>query len=319
MSKATAASRPKRNWLAFALAALFFFGVTNFILGFIAEKNAGDPSASIKAAMILWLGTGVLGVCGAAYFKATQRRFSGLSEKKSWWLPVAAGVTLALGMLLLKTSLAANPFAKGPIVAVTSSNSLIVALLAWLTLREELSPGQWAGFLVIVAGIVWVSLGGMAGNRFGAAGYAIGAMVLFGLTNFFLKYAGERGCDSLASAIVLWLSVGACGVLAVFWHVLRYSRFPLLGRREHAWLALLAGVFLALGMLAIKKAVTLGPAGPAAAVSGSNAILVSLLDYWLLGHWQPPMKLAGMAIVIAGIVALALAGPAGKQARSPGT
>jgi bacterial/archaeal transporter family protein len=309
--------RANPNWLVFALAALFFFGITNFILGFIAEKSAGNPMASIIAATLLWLGTGLLGLVGAAYFKASQRRYAGLSTKKSWLLPVAAGVTLALGMLLLKTSLAGNPLAKGPIVAVTSSNSLIVAVLAWVILRERLSLGQWTGFLVIVAGIVWVSMGGMAGGRFGAIGFAISAMVLFGLTNFFLKLAGERGCDSVAAAVVLWLSMGACGVLAVAWHWIRDSRFPLLGNWELSWLALLAGVFLALGMLAIKKAVTLGPAGPAAAVSGSNAILVSLLDCWLLGHWLPAMKLAGMLVVVAGIVTLAWARPAVKQLHSP--
>jgi multidrug transporter EmrE-like cation transporter len=65
-------------------------------------------------------------------------------------------------------------------------------------------------------------------------------------------------------------------------------------------------------MLAIKKAVTAGPAGPATAVSGSNAILVSLLDYGLLGHWLSPMKLFGMLTTIIGIVALSLARPLKK-------
>ena len=137
-------------------------------------------------------------------------------------------------------------------------------------------------------------------------------MIFFGLTNFLLKIAGTRGCDSVAAAIVLWLSVGACGILAVSWRLVADSRLPTLGLPGLSWLALLAGIFLALGMLAIKKAVTMGPAGPAAAVSGSNAILVALLDYWLLNHWLAAPKLAGMLAVVAGILILALAKPAGK-------
>jgi drug/metabolite transporter (DMT)-like permease len=307
-----APKKQSRSWLFFALAALLFFGVTNFILGFISEKSAGNLAASIHAAMILWLGAGLLGLSGAAYSMVTGRGFSGLPDKYSSLLPLAAGVMLALGMLLLKISLAANPLAKGPIVSIASSNSLIVALLAWVLLREKLSLGQWGSFLIIIAGITLLSLGGRASGHFGAVGYAVAAMVLFGLTNFILKLAGEQGCDSITAAIVLWLTVGGCGVLAFAWAWLEKARFPWLQPAGLGWLALLAGVFLGLGMLCVKKAVTAGPAGPATAVSGSNAILVSFLDYWLLGHWLPSLKLAGMLLAIAGIVALALARPAGK-------
>jgi drug/metabolite transporter (DMT)-like permease len=304
--------KQSRSWLHFALAALFFFGATNFILGFISEKNAGNPDASINAAMILWLGAGILGLAGACCLKISGRGFSGLPRENHFVLPVIAGVTLALGMLLLKISLAANPLAKGPIVAITSSNSLVVTLLAWGFLREKLSPGQWAGFFITVAGIIVLSLSGKAVGQYGAVFYAVIAMILFGLTNFILKLAGEQGSDSVTAAVVLWLSVGACGLLAFAWRWLEKSHFPDLQTPFLDGLALLAGIFLALGMLGIKKAVTLGQAGPASAVSGSNAVLVSLLDYGLLGHWLPSLKLAGMLVVISGIVALALAKPVGK-------
>jgi drug/metabolite transporter (DMT)-like permease len=298
-----------RRWLFHALAALAFFGLTNFILGFIAENSEKDPGASVQAAVILWLGTGLLGILSAASSAAIRSGVASLVRERKWPLPAGAGVTLALGMFLLKSSLAGNPLAKGPIVAVASSNSLIVALLAWLFLRESLSWGHWTGFMAIVAGIVLVSLGGATASHFNAVGLALLAMLCFGLTNFFLKLAGTRGCDSLSVAVVLWFSVGACGVSAVAWSLVFRSRLPALQSGRLSLLALLAGMFLALGMLAIKKAVTLGPAGPAAAVSGSNAILVSLLDYGLLGHWLPALKLAGMLTVIAGIATLALARP----------
>ncbi len=305
-------SLAQRSWLAWALFSLLFFGATNFFLGYISEKSAGDPEASVAAAMILWLGCGLLGVIGAFLFKATGRGFAGMGTKISFAFPVAAGVTLALGMLLLKSSLAANPLAKGPIVAVASSNSLVVALLARAFVREKLSPKQGVGFLVIVAGIVLIGLGGGGRAHLGAVGLAVMAMLLFGVTNFLLKLAGERGCDSLTAAVVLWLAVGACGVLAVGGRWLAQSRFPALANPLLTILAFLAGGTLALGMLGIKKAVTLGQAGPASAVSGSNAMLVSLLDLALLGHWLPALKLAGMLLAVAGIVVLALARPLAK-------
>jgi transporter family protein len=306
---AVAGKKPGSAWLAPALAALLFFGVTNFILGYISEKSTGDPAASVKAAMVLWLGCGLLGSAAAVYFTFSRRGFRGLTGRKSLLLPIAAGLTLALGMLLLKTSLAANPLAKGAIVAVTSSNSLVVALLAWAFIREKLSLGQWAGFLLIVMGIMLISLDGGTRAHLAAVGLAVAAMVLFGVTNFLLKLAGERGCDSLTVSAILWLVVGGCGILAVSRHWLVYGGLPGLANPSLTWLALLAGIFLALGMLGVKKAVTAGQAGPAAAVSGSNAILVSLFDLGLLGHWLPPWKLAGMLTAVAGIVWLALARP----------
>lgn len=309
----TVSNKGSRRWLVFALAALLFFGVTNFILGFISEKSAGNPTASITAAMILWLGAGLLGLGGAVYLALSGRGFSGLAARNSWSLPLAAGVTLALGMLLLKISLASNPLAKGPIVSIVSSNALIVTIMAWVFLREKLSPGHWAGFVAILGGIALLSLGGTAAGHFSAVGYAVAAMIFFGLTNFILKLAGENGCDSITTAIVLWLAVGGCGVLAFAWHGLKKSYFPWLQPAGLGGLALLAGGLLALGMLCIKKAVSNGPSGPATAVSGSNAILVSLLDYWLLGHWLPPLKLIGMLVAVAGIAILALAKPGGKM------
>jgi drug/metabolite transporter (DMT)-like permease len=307
-----------RRWLFFALAALFFFGLTNFFLGLISERSAGNHGANIVAAMILWLGTGCLGLGGAIYFIMSGRGFSGLPRKNSHVLPLAAGFTLALGMLVLKTSLAANPLAKGPIVSIASSNSLIVALLALVFLKEKLSRGQLGSFLLIIAGITMVSLGGMSSGHFGAVGYAVATMVLFGLTNFILKLAGEQGCNSITAAVILWLAMGACGLLAFAWHGLAGARLPWLHPAGLGWLALLAGVFLGLGMLCVKKAVTEGPAGPATAVSGSNAILVSLLDFGILGHWLPGLKLAGMLVAVAGIVALALARPASKTVLANG-
>jgi drug/metabolite transporter (DMT)-like permease len=305
--------REGRGWLGYALAAMLLLAATNFILGYIAEKSAGDPGASVKAAIVLWLGTGLLGGVGVLAFTISGRGFAGLPGRAALLLPLAAGVTLALGMLLLKAGLAANPLAKGPIVAVTSSNSLVVALLAWALLREKLSTGQWAGFLIIVAGIVLVSLGGGGRAERMAIVLACLAMLLFGATNFFLKLAGRRGCDSVTATVVLALAVGGCGLLAVFGYRLACSRLPVLETPGLSWLALLAGILLALGMLGIKKAVTLGPAGPATAVSGSNAVLVSILDLALLGHGLPGLKLAGMLLAVAGIAILALSRPLKKR------
>lgn len=61
-------------------------------------------------------------------------------------------------------------------------------------------------------------------------------------------------------------------------------------------------------MLGIKLAVTKGPAGPATAIAGSNAILVTLLDLLVFRHWPPAAKVIGMILALAGIAILAAGG-----------
>ncbi len=72
--------------------------------------------------------------------------------------------------------------------------------------------------------------------------------------------------------------------------------------------AILAGLSLGVGMLCLKLAVTKGPGGPATAIIGSNAVLVTIFEYFVFSHVPPTQKLIGMAIAIVGIIALALAG-----------
>ena len=64
----------------------------------------------------------------------------------------------------MKLGLASDPGAKGPIVAISSTNAMIVALGAWFMLRERLSKGQLLGMLVIICGIVVMALGAGAGS-----------------------------------------------------------------------------------------------------------------------------------------------------------
>ena len=136
--------------------------------------------------------------------------------------------------------------------------------------------------------------------------YAIITMLMFGATNFLVKYAGHSGMDSVFASILLWLATGAMGVVFLF--VYR-DQFMQNLRSTPTWLLLLpvaAGVTLAIGMYSIKIALTKGPAGPTVAITAANAFLVALLAYVLIGENLSPLKIAGMLVIFAGIVMLTL-------------
>ncbi|MBN1321281.1 MAG: DMT family transporter [Thermoleophilia bacterium] len=296
------------GWVAYALASFLCYGVTNSLLGAIYEWSDRNPDTPVTAPFILWLTMGAVGVAAAAVFKLKKRGYKGLPSRRFVWIAGAAGVTLSAAMLTLKLGLASDPDAKGPIVAISSTNAMIVALAAFFILREKLSRWQLAGMLVIIGGIIAMALGNGAGSSARGLLFGLATMVLFGVTNFLLKYAGHHGSDSVTTTAILWLAAGICGVLGVGYCLIRYGHLPGMQEAPLILWAVLAGVTLALGMLFLKRAVTKGPGGPATAITGSNSVLVALFEFLVFAHVPPVQKLIGMGIALVGIAVLSLGG-----------
>jgi len=302
-------------WVGFALASFLCYGVTNSLLGAIFEWSDRNPDTPLTAPFVLWMTMGAVGAGAALVFKTRGRGYRGLPSRRFLWIAAAAGVTLSAAMLTLKLGLSSDPDAKGPIVAISSTNAMIVALAAFFVLREMLSKGQLLGMLVIIAGIAVMALGSGTGSSTRGLLFGLATMVLFGITNFLLKYAGHHGSDSVTTTAILWLSAGVCGLLAIGYCLIRYGHLPGLEEASLILWAVLAGVTLALGMLFLKLAVTGGPGGPATAITGSNSILVVLFEFLVFAHIPPVQKLIGMGIAIVGIIVLSLGGSRATPAR----
>ncbi len=295
-------------WVGFALASFLCYGVTNSLLGAIFEWSDRNPDTPVTAPFVLWMTMGVVGIGAAGVFKLSGRGYKGLPSRRFAWIAAAAGVTLSAGMLTLKLGLASDPDAKGPIVAVASASAMIVALGAFVILRERLTRGQLAGMTVIIGGIIVMALGAGAHASTRGLLFGLATMVLFGVTNFLLKYAGHRGSDSVTTTAVLWLSAGVCGLVAIVVSLAIYGHLPGMQELRLVLWAIVAGITLSFGMLFLKLAVTRGPGGPAAAITGSNSILVAVFEFLVFSHVPPAQKLAGMGIAILGIIILSLGG-----------
>jgi hypothetical protein len=81
-------------------------GVTNFLLGAIAELTDRDKDASVSATFLVWLGCGLVGVAAALYFRVSGRGFKGIPSRGVGLIPALAACGLCLGTLTLKLGLA---------------------------------------------------------------------------------------------------------------------------------------------------------------------------------------------------------------------
>ncbi|MEM2443672.1 MAG: hypothetical protein QXK56_00235 [Sulfolobales archaeon] len=142
--------------------------------------------------------------------------------------------------------------------------------------------------------------------------YAVGAFLMFGITNFLLKLSSVRGVPSVEGTIVLWISTGLVGLIAILVILINGSINPLvnpaLSRLNFKYfiIPVIAGTTLAIGMYFLKVAVATGKAGPSTAIAASNAALVALISWVMLNEKLSISEILGMMIYIIAIIFLSL-------------
>jgi len=138
--------------------------------------------------------------------------------------------------------------------------------------------------------------------------YALITMLMFGITNFLVKVAGFYGMDSVFASIILWLAVGATGLVFLLYyiHTGEFQGNLEVIPKSYLLFPAVAGITLALGMYSIKIALTKGPGGPAVAIAAANAFIIALLAYIFLGEELGLKKIAGMVVIFLGILLMVM-------------
>lgn len=295
-----------RSGFGYALITFTCFGITNFLLGAIAECAHAPDQAVLIAPVVLWLGTGLMGAVFLSSKRGKTLWHAAVSNPRHFWMAAGAGICLAMGMLTLKLGFTADPASKGPITAITAANAVLVALLARLILSERLRQRQWVGILVTVAGISIMAFSTGGGNALRGLGYGMITLLCFGITNTVLAVLGHRGMPSMSTALTIWLAVGVCGAMGTGISTVTGPNISNLKPLYLLPLALVAGLTLGAGMWSLKRGVTVGRAGPVTAIAGANAWLVTVLDLLAFRHFPSLLKLTGMAVALLGVAILAL-------------
>lgn len=179
---------------------------------------------------------------------------------------------------------------------------VIVTVVGAAFLGELVGTAEFAGIVVVAAGIVTLGLDGWRGGRKGIAAALLNAVVISGYT--LVDGLGARASGS-APAYTAWILVGG-GVLTVAWNVYRRGAPVLRATRQRALLGLSGGA-MGFGAYAIALwAMTVAPIGVVAAVRESSVLFAAALGAVFLGERFGPARWLAAALVVAGLALVRL-------------
>jgi drug/metabolite transporter (DMT)-like permease len=295
----------------------------------VAPAVAGAACISSSAVVMQLAGSSAsataLGRCGLALpvlaaLSWLERRRGGATAAmtaRARWTARIAGVFLAADLIVWSHSIADIGAGLGTVV--TNLQVVIVALLAWLVLGERPRRSLLVALPVMLGGLVLV--GGLASTGgYGAhpqLGVALGAGVAV-LYSVYILMLRKAAAGSPAVRTLFEATLGAAAASLVLGLALRDFRlgpaWPALG-----WLVLLALTSQVLGWLLITMSMPKLPAWLVSAVllvqpAGSVALGALFL------HERPsPAQLAGVAVMLAGVVIAASGGSSRRRAAAKTT
>ena len=253
--------------------------------------------------------------------RGSGRGGCGPMPRRSRWLARLAGVFLAADLILWSHTIAAIGAGLGTVVG--NLEVLIISLLAWLVLGERPGRSLVLASPVMLAGLVLVGgLADVGGSRaYGTdpalgAGLGVGVAVLYAVYILMLRQATSVADAGTAVAAPLFeATAGAVAGSALLGLVLGDVRlgppWPALG-----WIVLLALSSQVIGWLLITVSMPRLAAGTIGALLLIQPAGSVALSYVILGERPSLLQLAGVALVLTGVV-VAVTGRAPDADRAP--
>lgn len=247
----------------------------------------------------------VLGTTALALALAATGRWPALPTEVFAW---AAGLAVlgVASLYFLYWGMALGPIAV--VSPITAAYAALTVLLVVALLGETLSVPEALAIAVVFAGVMLASTDArqlVASLRRPLAGVRIGllAMVGFALWGTLLA-AARREHDALS--LVLAARMLSVVLLVAVVLVLR-SRLPAGLRAPRAlWLIAATGIFDTVANVLIALGFETGNASIAATGSGAYPLLPAFLAVVVLGERLAPNQYLGVAVLVAGLVALGL-------------
>jgi drug/metabolite transporter (DMT)-like permease len=278
-----------------------------------------DTSASVAALGRCAFALPVLGVLIVLERRRGGERGRGVQPltARSRWLARLSGVFLAADLIVWSHSISAIGAGLGTVIP--SLQVLIVSALAWLLIGERPRRSLLLASPVMLAGLVLV--GGLTGSRAYGADPALGVAegagvaVLYAIFILMLRQATAVSGGAPAVETLTQATLGAAAASVVLGLILRDFRlgpaWPALG-----WLALLAVTSQVIGWLLITVSMPRVPAWMIGAVLLVQPAGSVLLGYLALSEHPSASQLAGVALMMAGVLIAVSSSGARSRSRS---
>jgi drug/metabolite transporter (DMT)-like permease len=239
-----------------------------------------------------------LPVLGALAYAAHRRH--GPPPKGSWWRATAAGAFFAADLILWHHAIA--DVGAGLATVLANLQVVLVAVAAWLLLGEKPTTRLLVAVPLVFGGAILIS--GVTGDAFGenpARGALFGVLTGVAYTGFILVLRDmardlRRPAGPLFAATLMATLFAIAGGALLGELDLRPS-WP-----AHGWLVTLALTSQVLGWLLIALALPRLPASLTSIVLTVQPVGSVLLGIVLLNEDPAPLQLAGVAVIVAGIV-----------------
>lgn len=234
-----------------------------------------------------------------------ERRRFGPRSARERRLAVVAGVFFTADLILWHHSIAA--VGAGLATVLGNLQVVFVGVVAWAVLGERLSGRLLAAIPIVLAGIVLIS-GVLEEDAFGrdpVLGVVFGVLTALAYTGFLLVLrSGNQDLRRPAGPLFDATLTAAIGCALVGWALGALDPVP--GWPAQGWLVTLALTSQVLGWLLISVSLPRLPAAVTSVLLTIQPVGSVLLAMVLLDETPSVLQLVGVAMVLAGVIVVAL-------------
>ena len=285
-------------WLIYGLGSAFFAGVTSILAKCGIRKTDSDVATAVRTIVVLifsWI---------MVFLTGSESGIFSIDGRTMWYLVLSGAATGASWLCYFK---ALQLGTVNQVVPIDKSSTVLTILLALIFLREGISLPKLLAALAIGAGILMMIERKKEGEeKTGKRGwmfYAWGSAFFASLTSILGKI-GISGIDSnlgtaVRTGVVLvmaWLVVLAEGKRK------EVRRIP---GRELAFICC-SGIATGASWLCYYRALQLGPASAVAPVDKLSILVTTAFSYVVFGERLTRRAAAGLALLTAGTVLMAV-------------
>lgn len=295
-------------WLLYAFGSAFFAGVTAILAKCGIRKTDSTVATAVRTIVVLLFSWGIVWTVGSA---GQITRISG----QTFVFLILSGAATGASWLCYFRALQLGDVNK--VVPVDKSSTVLTILLALIFLHEGINVPKAAAAAMIAAGIYlmiekkdkWMGANGDRGtgsggnSRKGWMLYAAGSAVFASLTAILGKI-GIAGVESNLGTVIR-----TCVVLVMAWGMVlatgKQQEVRRIDRKELLFICL-SGIATGASWLCYYRALQEGPASVVAPVDKLSVLVTVVFSYLVFGEKLSRKALAGLVLLTAGTVAMAV-------------